>query len=284
MIKVGVNENVFLSKAEINEKGTLLIGFREIGSELKEKAVSMADEMSGGSDTSGASSGESTHLLFLPALVKYEKDAAGNEQPEEGKVILASFLDLKNQLSHILKRFTTANLIKFSPFAGVTEINPASEADILEKIVNKPIAEKIYTNYISQFVAQVTPFLNLETKPARLFLHRQSETSHFGKLRKKFLGDQPFFEDTLIPVSSSKMYTNQLEKGTKHHEPVEVDGIKYVPKFSEYELKNKLDNPHKIETQPDASSAAAEQEIQNVETLFSADAGASAEGFQLEGE
>lgn len=285
MIRVGITDNVVLSKAEKNDKGTLVVGIKELGTEVKEKKASILDDLSDGSDTSGNDGmGEVAFLMFMPSLTKFDKDEQGNEVALEGPDVLKGFVDFKNQLVHFLKRFTTSANIKFSPFAGIA-INAADEKDIFAKIVQPAIAEKVYSNYVEQFIRQITPFLNLDGKPSRLFLHRKSEASHFGVLRKKFLDNQPFFEPMELPITQSKMWTKQTDKTTKFYDAIEVEGIKYVPNFTPYELGKKLDNPAKIEGAPDAASAAADQEIENVENLFKADAPGAEDGpavFQIE--
>lgn len=283
MLKIGVNDNVVISKAEKNDKGTLVISIAELGTEVKEKKGSILDDMADGSDSSGSDSG-TNFLIFMPNLTKYEKDEAGNAVVEEGAVILKSFVDMKNQLAHFLSRFLTAKQVKFAPFAGIAGVNLSDEKDVIAKIATEAVAKKVYENYVDNFIKQITPFLNKQDKPSRLFLHRKSEASHFGVLRKKFLDNQPFLEGMDIPVELSKLYTKQTTATTKFHEAVEIEGVKYVPAFSTYELKNKLDNTEKVEGKGDAASAAAEQEIENVENLFKAGGGAEdAPGvFQIE--
>lgn len=269
MIKVGVNENVIVAKAEINDKGTLIVGVKELGVEIAEKKeLTLAEQLAEGDDTTGADGfGMTNFLMFMPNLIAFDKDENGNDVPAEGKDVLAGFIDLKNQLAHWLKRFMTAGQIKFSPFAGVA-VDAANPDDIYAKIVIKANAEKMYSNYITQFVTQITPFLNQEAKTCRLFLHRKSEASHFGVLRKKFLENQPFLEDNInIPIEASKMYTKQVPGTTTEHEPIEKDGIKYVPNFSSYELKKKLDSTAIIE-QP-ADPGAPSQDVEAVTGLFS---------------
>jgi len=273
MIKVGVNENLVLSRAEKNDKGTLVIAVREVGTEVKEKKVqSAADMMSDGSDATGSSGGEQQFLMFQPGVTKYDDPT----QPEDGKKIMGSFIDLKNQLAHWLKRFVPESQIKFSPFSGV-QINAADENAIFSALQTLAITEKVYANYVDQFLAQIKPHLNNEAKPGRLFLHRKSEASHFGVLRKKFLDNQPFWESMDIPVTSSKLYTKQVAGTTVHHEPVEIDGIKYVPNFSPYELKNKLDSTEVIASTADASTTT-ESELEAVGSLFTAGADTDAAG------
>lgn len=263
MIQIGVNEDVLVSKAEKNDQQTLVVSFKESGTEVKvKKELSVLEQMNEGSDATGSDGmGELNFMFFMPSMTKY-----GTEEAETGENILKSFLDLKNQLAHILKRFMTEKEIKFASFAGVA-VNAADPIDIYAKLSVKANVEKVYANYTDQFIKMVTPFLNKSEKPARLFLHRKNAESHFGVLRKKFLDNQPFFEGMEIPISASKLYTKQTDATTKLHEPIEVDGIKYLPKFTDYELKKGLDDTSK-------SAAASEtavvntSEIEDVNTLF----------------
>lgn len=268
MIRVGVNENVVISKAEINDKGTLFINVREAGAAAKEgKKVSLLEGLEEGSDTTG-SSGDTAFLLYCPKAESYDDP----NTPEDPLVILRNFTDLKNQLAHLLLRFTTKANVKFSPFAGVA-VNLSDDADILAKIALQANIDKVYHNYATQFIRQITPFLNKDDKPSRLFLHRKSVASHYGVLRKKFLGDQPFFEDGAIPVNLSALYTKQTGATTKHFDPIEIDGVKYVPKFSKYELEKFLDNPERTEEAADDPSTPT-GEIEAAGSLFTAGAGA----------
>lgn len=276
MISVGTNENVVFSKAEINEKGTLVIGFKELGTEVKEKKeLSVFEQMEEGSDASGdSSSGETIFLMFMPNLTDFDDKT----KPAEAAKILQSFVEMKNQLSHVLLRFTTSPNIKFAPWAGVP-VNLADEAATMAAIQTKAVAEKVYNNYAQQFLAMAKPFLNKEDKPGRLFLHRRSEAVHYGTLRRKFLESQPFWEGMEIPVEASKLWTKQVAGTTKYHEAILVgegeSAVKYVPAFTAYEIKNKLDNPAKLDIPADAS-ATAEEEIANVSSLFTAAAASGA--------
>lgn len=274
MIRVGVTENVLLTRAELNEQGTLVIAAAEVGTEIKEKkTTSLADMLNEGEDTSGnTATGEVTFLMFPPNL----KDFDDKDKDADPKKVLQGFLDLKNQLSHFLKRFMTSKQIKWNILAG-TGINAADDNDVLAKIGRPDVAAKVYSNIATGFIQQVTPYLNFEGKPARLFLHRRSKDAHFGTLRKKFLDNQPFFEGMEIPVDQSKMFVVKSTATTKFHEGVTLTSgegeaavsVTYVPNFSAYELKNGLDDPTVIERRTDAASGAAEEE-ENVQSLFSA--------------
>lgn len=281
MIRVGVNENIVISKAEYNDKQTLVVSTKEIGQETTvKKEMTAAEMMMDGGDTSGdGSMGETNFMIFRPQM----KDFDDPDKDLEPAKILENFLQMKNQLSHFLKRFTTDKMIKWAPFAGIP-LNASDPNDVLAKIADPIMAEQVYQNYTKNFIDQIKPFLNLESKPGRLFLVRKSAASHFGVLRKRFLENQPFFEGCEIPVESSKMYTKLIASGkdktTQLHEGVDVGGVIYVPKFSSYELEKGLDNPDKVDTSEDqAGGADTAGDIAQVEGLFSADGGAPA--FEL---
>lgn len=264
MIRVGVNENVVLSKAEINDQGTLAVGFRELGTEVKTvaKASTIADEMNKSTDAS-ESSGESTFLVFPPNLKVY-----GKEDIKEGKVIVQDFIDLKNQLHHILKRFTTDSRIRWNMLAGVN-VNPADDNDVFAKVRIQTVADAIYTNIVTQFVDQAKIFLNKDDKPCRLLLVRQSANKHFGTFRKKFLDNQPFLEGMEIPRENSKMMILETNQGmkTKYHDAVEG----FLPRFTDYELGRGLDNPIALKTKADSPATSGEDEDE-VDGLFNAGA------------
>ena len=277
-MNIGVNENVLVAKAEKNDKGTLEITFSQLGGDVKDKkkASSLAEQMGEGSDTSGNDGDGQRFMMFKPTITTFDDP----DKVKEGKDIFAAFMDLKNQLAHILLRFGTEKSVKFSPFAG-TGVSLTDDAKLLAAMETEAVCEKVYENLVSQFMSQIKPFLNREDKLSRLFLVRKSADSNFSVLRKKYLGNQPFFEDMAIPVNVSKMYTKKTDKATSFHEPIEVEGIKYVPAFTEkYEIKNGLDDPSRREVSADAT-AASEAEVADAGALFSAEED-DAPAFKLE--
>lgn len=281
MIRVGVNEDVILSGAVKNDKGTLEISFREKGTEVKEKTakpeLSLAAQLEESSDvTNNESSGESKFMLFPIDITKF-----GSDEVEEGSVILQRIIDFKNQLTHILKRYMPTTSIKWSLLAG-TGVNAADDNDVLTKVRTEGVTNMIYNNLVSQFIQQITPYINREDKPCRLFLVRRSAESHFGTFRRKFLDNQPFLESTEIPIKMSKMYKVQDAASTKHFEPIEVDGTKYVPNFTKYELERKLDDPNKRETTADNTQEISADDKKAIENMFSVGNDDSIDNFSLE--
>jgi len=261
MIRVGVNENVLFTKADKNEKGTLSVTFTESGSEVKKK-VSLLEQMNESSDTSGSNAGSTNFLLFPPSREHLGGDKKG--QTLEATEMLKNLMSLKNQLTHILAKFTTSQNIRWNVFQNVGVIK--TDEDILSAVADEIKFKQIYANLVDQFLENVTRNKVIESgKPLRLFLVRQSKEKNFGRLRDKFLEEQPFLESLEIPKDKSKLWVKAGSKGaTKYYDPTE-DG--YVPKFTEYEIKNGLDNPIVSATQADANEATPE-DTQQVENLF----------------
>lgn len=271
MIKVGVTENVVLSSAAIQEKDGSkwgVVGFRELGPEVKEKKkLSAAAMLAESTDDTGDSTGETTFSIFKPNMKKF-----GSEEIKSGEDLLAELVGVKAQLHHILKRYTVETAIRWVPFEK-TSINLNDDNDVLNKLQIATVHEQVFMNIISQFVAQATKFLNLDNKPCRILLVRQSATKSFGTFRKRFLNDQPFLESMDIPKENSKLLIAQSALGnkTKFHDP--IDG--YLPRFTDYELTKGLDNPIRVEAEKDQSDTTS-AETTAAESLFTA--GASTDG------
>lgn len=258
MIKVGVNEPVFIEKIEKNDKGTLGVTYKEANSEVKKK-VSLMDQMNEGSDTSGSTSGSVTMLLFPPSR-EYKNEV---QTPEK---LLGNLMNLKNQCSHILKRFTTNNNIKWDVFQGIGLIK--KDEDVLAAVADEKKYNQIYANIVDQFLTMGAQFRIVDSsKLSRLLLVRQSAEKHFGRMRDKFLDEQPFLEDIAIPKASSKLYIKAEAKGATKLFEADADG--FVPRFTDYEISKGLDNPIQSATASD-DNAPTPGEVAQVEGLFGA--------------
>jgi len=256
MIKVGVNEPVFIEKAEKNEKGTLAVTFKEAGGETKKK-LSLLEQMNESSDASGSSAGATTFLMFPPSR-EYQNEL---QAPEK---LLSNLMNFKNQLHHILKRFVTSNQIRWDVLKGIGMIK--TDEDVLKAVEDETKYSQIYANIVDQFLTMGAQFkITDPAKLSRLLLVRQSKEKHFGRFRDKFLEEQPFLEDVMIPKDKSKLYIKAGTKGATTLFEADADG--YVPKFTDYEISKGLDNPIQSATASD-DSAPAPEEVAKVEGLF----------------
>src|SRR6266436_6096622 len=242
MIKVGVNESIFIEKIEKNDKDTLAVTYKESGGEVKKK-LSLVEQMNEGSDTSGSSSGTTTFFFFPPSR-EYQNEV---QAPEK---LLANLMKLKNKLPQILKRFVTSAQLRWDVLKGVGLIK--TDDDVLAAVQDETKYTQIYANIVDQFLEMGTRFKIVDSsKLSRLMLVRQSKEKHFGRMRDKFLDDQPFLEDITIPKDKSKLYIKAGAKGATKLFEADADG--FVPRFTDYEISKGLDNPIQSATESDDS-------------------------------
>lgn len=257
MLKIGVNEPVLFEKAEINDKGTLAVTFKEDTGVVKPK-LSLLEAANESSDTSGNTDLTSTNfLLFIPST-EYQNEEIAPEKK------IQNLMKLKNQLSHILLQYTTQKNIKWNVIAGLPVIK--TDEQFLTAIEDKDTYTKVYKNITEQFVAMAKSLKIAESgKKLRLFLVRTSPEKHYGKFRENFLESRPFLESLEIPKDKSKMYVKAGTKGaTTYFEP-DADG--YVPNFDSYEIEKGKDNPIVSSSKADAQTNTAEEAAQ-VESVF----------------
>lgn len=166
MISVGIHDNIELVKAEINDKGTLIIGLKKsVG------AVSLEDMLNSGSDASTAE--DSQEFFIWPFKIdEYNKD---------GDAILKSALNLKRTLTHILKGYMTEAEIE----AGWNLLNGLAieMSEVKTKLAEQSNIDKLYANLASQFVSMITPFIG-KGLLFRVKLTRQSAKKHFSSIPK----------------------------------------------------------------------------------------------------
>lgn len=281
MIQIGVNQNVFLAQAEksVNEETKLVslaLGFSEVGTEVKEKGKGSAlDLLNDSSDSSGESN--ITKVVLFPPSIVYQfddtkNDAYKKDDPRPGKDVLEDFITLKNQCVHLLKRFMPEKQVKFDLLAGIN-LGNSTQDQIVAAFAKEPVRNAVFNNLCNQLSKQAEPFIGDQTKPSRLFLTRSSQTNHFGTIRKKFLDRNPFFEDQNVSIPESKMFTEQKKGTTGLHPAIEVDGRKFVPNFSAWELQKGLDSGAVISDDEEGTAEGV--------TLEDATAGLSPELFTV---
>lgn len=209
MLRVGINENVRLNAAEtkINDKGSLVLNF------VQGKELSQVDTDDLFNNNAGVRSGNGTNIMLFPV------DVESNGEKREVDRISKDFVGLRDQLEHILQGYMTTDKAKLNPYEGVslTKDNFATE------IVKPAVAERIYKNLTSQFVAKVNALTEEDlAKEFRLLLLRRSEAKHYGTLRKNFITDHPFWESMSIPKEGSQVHFTKYEigKGLNNPDPV----------------------------------------------------------------
>lgn len=193
-IKVGINENVVISEAKKNEKGTLVIKVKEAN-----EIDPMAALSSSGSTQFNKA--EKDFMIYPPTVTGY----SGETDTFEG--VLKKIAEVKDPLDHILEQYLIRAGIKWDPFVG-TEV---TKENITTKLLSQTVLDKIYSNIVDQFVKMMSPFASDNGKKMRMLFIRQSKAKHFPSFRKRFLETYPFIEPMDVPATLSKLKFSDYE-------------------------------------------------------------------------
>lgn len=218
MIKVGVNDNVVITKTTKNDQGTLVISAKQIQD---------IDPLAALNNSSGSTSFDEREKDFL---IYPPKNTDFNNVPLSPKQILDRIGELIDPLGHIAVQYMSKDKVKWNAFKGTN----VSAEDGYAALQQDSTMSKIYENVVDQFIALMKPFVGETGKKMRMMFIRQSKAKHYPRLRTRFLSSYPFIEPMTIPASTSKL------------------------KFSKYEIDNKLNEGEVVEAQQTATREDAE--------------------------
>lgn len=193
--KVGIHENLIISKVAKNDKGSLVVGVRKV------EDFSPLDRLNDTGSTS-LEAEENDFLIYPPKNLDYQNN------PLDYKQVLIEIANVKDPLDHILQQFVTKSSIKWNIFenTGITAENTTTE------LLKQTAIDKIYANIVEQFSTMIKPYVGDTTKKLRGVFPRQSKAKHYPALRKRFLDSQPIFEPMTVPVAASKIKFSDYEK------------------------------------------------------------------------
>jgi hypothetical protein len=220
MLKVGINENVKLVGAEINDKGSLQISFKDASAVARKK--DFLDSIANTKDFSV------TNFIIWPVKVEGSEGARTTEQ------IGRDLGNMRDQLEQILEGYVTSDKANIDPYVG---LDTTDAADFQNSLKKQGVVDQIYKSMTTQFVSKVKEIAGTDgiNRTFRLKLIRTSKAKHFGTIPKSFVRDNPFFESMSIPATASKVA------------------------FTNYEKKNGLDNPDEVTTaSADKTSSSTE--------------------------
>lgn len=206
MFNVGIKNNVVIEKAEINEKGTLVISMKEI------VETDIMDVFNSTSDAVVRASENSFMEYNQLNTVKF-----GNEQTAEE--VLDQIKNFKAKLMHILLVYKTEDKIKIDSVKG-TGINGTNAKT---KVLDQSILDLIYKNTVEGFVKELTT-VDL-SKQFHLKTVRQSAAKHFAKLPDSkfgYTGQNAFIQDAALPCTL-KYSKYEVDKGLNNPNPVVAD-------------------------------------------------------------
>jgi len=238
MLKVGIHENIELVKAEINDKGTLIIGLKKGGEK------SLTERLSSGSDESSVEEGQD-FFIWPVTLGEYVKT------PDD---VVREFDSLKRMLIHILKGYLEKDKIaeKFNPFKGI-DIANKNDQEIGEILITDTVMSKMYNNIVTQFIDMVTPFIG-KGLLFRVRLNRQSKLKAFSSFPKvgqyADLEKEAFWESMDIKKEASNVKYSNYELGYRKGDKSTPSGVD-------------LSNPNPIieESEADPEEAKAAKEM-----------------------
>lgn len=219
MITVGINKNVLLSKAEINDRGTLVLNFTN---DLPLEDDVEIDEDDPLNHSAGVRNANGTNIMLWS--VKVDDIQTGGVR--EASKISMDLVSVRDQLQHLLSGYVSIKEAKLNPYVG---IDTSGGADVFNaKIQTQAVCDKIYNNLITQFIEKLKGIgeERLSTEKFRLLLVRTSVGNHYGTLRKRYLDNNPFWESMQIPDEASKLKFNayELKNGLDSGEPVKKEG------------------------------------------------------------
>lgn len=208
-IGIGINENVFLAKITVSEKGSLELHWDR--SEEGAEATDLFSDLTSGEiqEDSGIKT-----TIWAP-LLPDKKDLT-----EEKKIdrVTSDIEATKNQLIHIMESYMTKDKVK-PAFTGTFDGTPITDSKTLKQfILDQSVIDIVTKNIFDAFIKGMADFVGKPELKKRLLLVRQSKDKAFATLRKYYLRENPFLEDMEIPQAQSKL------------------------KFTKYELKEGLDD------------------------------------------
>lgn len=195
-LSVGTHENLVLHKVVKNDKGTLVIGFKEAGEIDQLAALSAAGQTN--------FEAQDQDLLIFPPNVK---DFNGATKTTDQ--ILKNIAELKDPLDHIAEAYLTVDKRKWDVFKDLD----IDKHNISTTLANQATLDKVYDNVVKQFIAMMTPVVGENSKKVRVMFIRSSKAKHFPKLRTKYLNSYPFIEPMSVPTSKLRFSKYEIENG-----------------------------------------------------------------------
>lgn len=157
--------------------------------------------------------------LYRPSVTNFNKET---DTPEN---ILKKIAEVKDPLDSILRQYTTTQNIKWDIFAGTGIV----KENFNDKLTSQETLDKIYENIVEQFSRMMKPFISPDGKKMRVMLIRQSAAKHYPAFRKRFLESYPFIEPMDVPASASKLRFSEFEIKNKLNDGTPVGGAQTVP-------------------------------------------------------
>lgn len=225
MLTVGIHENVVVSKAALNDQGTLEIEFTRKGKD---------DVMAALAGTAELTSDQDVNIRIYGQSVDYFGEK------RDGKQMLKLIVNFRNVLIELLGIFIDKPEINPTKGLTVTQEN----AKIL--FTDQANVDLTYNNTVSQFLEMIKPFIGDEKHSFRVKLPRRSKKSSFASLPN--FG--PWVESMDIPQDASKLkWSNwEIEHGKNDPTPAKDKVTKKAVSLNDAALSSVFNTEDEEET------------------------------------
>lgn len=199
MIQVGIQDNVRITGAAKNEKGSLVLSIQQDAG----GSSSLLDALS---STSTQASENDQDIIMWPV----QEDDRLITDAEKFKDVLNRLKVFRAQLNHFLEQYVTADKIHWNPTVNLgvdtdTELNAA----LMDAVRRPVIVAGIYNNYVDQFAAQMAPYATATSALFRMKLQRTSKDKNFPTI-PKFV---PFIEPMSVKKTASQLKWSKYDLG-----------------------------------------------------------------------
>lgn len=205
MIKVGINENVYLGTPILQEdmgKVSVDLPFSSgeaAGAGPVDKFAEEAEDSDGYTELGG----NITTLKIFPPYMPDEQDKNGNDIAPARRAddVYKNIMERKNLFTQFLLCYMTKDKFKLKPFTGL-DVNMDNHT---AKLLNEDVVASSLRNLGKQFVEAMTAHADLANTPLRMICRRQSKAKHYARLRDFAIREYPVVEVMAIPKEASKL-------------------------------------------------------------------------------
>lgn len=198
MIGIGINENVYLKNAELDEKNYLIITFAE---KMENRPKNIFEQLN---DEKVIETIPDVSIRLFPFNVPTDTKWT---QEKKLDIVGADMNKTKAILMHLMKAYMPTEQAKLNLFGGtLVDANNYST-----EMLKNEVLKQIHLNMANQFIQLTKPYFNNDTLLFRLILVRQSKEKHFPTFRAKHLEENPMYESMDIPKAASKVAFTKYE-------------------------------------------------------------------------
>ena len=231
-IIVGINENAILSKVEVvtNSNGKLSVDFHfgeTVAATPAEEYNPFAEELDENGYAKTSSGGFAPVIKhWAPSVAQdAKKDGTQRTMAEKSKETHDATTELQNLINQFALCFVTSDKFKLDRWKdlGVDGTNWST------RVLDQNVLDGATRNLVNQFNMAVGEFLGKKEHALRVLCVRKSKTSHYPGFRMNFVKDQPVVEPAAIPSTATKL------------------------KYTDWEIKNKMNDGTPVATTADAT-------------------------------